>query len=143
MPMVTLVGERMAKKGAEFTYLGPSSECKNCRLKTACFNLKKGRRYRIVGIRDKRHSCNLHDGGVHVVEVNELPIVVSVEKNNAKEGSEIGITTMDCMHLDCDNFELCHNPAVQVNKKYRVVKLLEKIECMDGRDLVKAEVSGI
>ncbi|HEC81970.1 MAG TPA: UPF0179 family protein [Thermoplasmatales archaeon] len=143
MPMVTLVGERMAKKGNEFIYLGPSSECKNCRLKTACFNLKKGRKYRIVGIRDKRHSCNLHDGGVHVVEVEELPIVAPVEKNNAKKGSEVRITTMDCMHLDCNNFELCHNPAVQSNKKYRVVEPLEEIECMDGRSLMKAEVSGI
>ncbi|MCD6237626.1 MAG: UPF0179 family protein, partial [Thermoplasmata archaeon] len=34
MPSVTLVGERMAKKGLEFIYMGPSSNCKNCKLKT-------------------------------------------------------------------------------------------------------------
>ncbi|HID25965.1 MAG TPA: UPF0179 family protein [Thermoplasmata archaeon] len=140
MPMVTLVGERIAREGNEFIYLGPSSECRNCKLKTACFNLKKGRRYRIVGIREKRHSCNLHDGGVHVVEVEETPIIGAVDKN-AKKGLQIKVSTFDCQHLDCENFELCHNPALQSNKSYRVVKIMDQLNCIDGREIREAELS--
>ncbi|HDD57507.1 MAG TPA: UPF0179 family protein [Thermoplasmatales archaeon] len=140
MPSVTLVGERMAKKGLEFIYMGPSSNCKNCKLKTACFNLKKGRSYRITGIREKRHSCNLHDGGVRVVEVEELPIIAFIDKNS-KEGSKVKIDTMNCRHLDCEYFDICHSPLLQNNKEYSVIKIIEPVECIDGRELVKAEIS--
>jgi hypothetical protein len=127
----------MAKKGLEFTYLGPSSECKNCKLKTACFNLKKGRNYRIDGIREKRHSCNLHDGGVRVVEVEEMPIIAFIDKDS-KEGRKVRIDTMECRHLDCEYYDTCHTLQ---NKEYKVEKILKPVECKDGRELVRAEIS--
>ncbi len=82
----------------------------------------------------------MHDGGVRVVEVEELPIVAAVNKD-ARLGSKVKIETMDCMHLDCENYELCHNPAIQENKSYKILKILEPINCLDGRSLVKAELS--
>lgn len=72
MPLVTLIGEKLANEGEEFIYLGPNKECGNCKLKTVCFNLKPGRTYKITKIRDKRHSCNVHDENVIVVEVQEF-----------------------------------------------------------------------
>lgn len=48
MVLVTLIGEDLAVEGGEFTYMGSSNECRSCQLKTVCFNLKPGRRYRIV-----------------------------------------------------------------------------------------------
>lgn len=71
MPLVTLIGEKLAKEGDAFTYIGPNNECRNCKLKTVCFNLKPGKAYKITKIRDKRHSCDIHDKNVVVVEVQE------------------------------------------------------------------------
>lgn len=122
--------------------MGPSPECKNCKLKTVCFNLKKGRKYRITSIREKKHSCNMHEGGVKVVEVEELPIIAAVRKGTRKN-ARIKIKQTDCRRLACKYYELCHNPAVQENKEYKVVKILEPIECEEGRSLVKAELSDI
>ncbi|RLF57821.1 MAG: hypothetical protein DRN25_05965 [Thermoplasmata archaeon] len=142
MPIVTLVGERMAKKGNEFIYLGPNPDCKNCKLKTVCFNLKRFRRYKIVGIRNKRHSCNQHDGGVRVVEVEELPLLAGVE-GKVREGSKIKIKVLDCKRLDCENFEICHNPAIEGNKDYKVLKILGKMECKLEKDMKKVELAEI
>ena len=50
MPLVTLIGEKLAIEDAEFTYLGPQNDCRNCKLKTVCFNLKPGRRYKITTV---------------------------------------------------------------------------------------------
>jgi len=142
MPIVTLVGERVAKKGNEFIYLGPSPECKNCKLKTVCFNLKRFRRYRIVGIRNKRHSCNQHDGGVRVVEVEELPIVSSLE-GKIKEGSKTKVKIIDCKRLDCENYDICHNPAVEENRDYKISKVIGEMNCKIGKKLMKVELSEI
>ena len=56
MVLVTLVGERLANEDEEFVYLGPNNECKNCKLKTVCFNLKPGRQYKIIKVREKQHN---------------------------------------------------------------------------------------
>ncbi|HDO19763.1 MAG TPA: UPF0179 family protein [Thermoplasmatales archaeon] len=132
----------MAKKDTEFIYLGPNPECKNCKVKTACFNLKKGRRYKITGIRNKRHSCNLHDGGVRVVEVKELPIVVILDKK-VKEGDKVKISAIDCKRLDCEYFECCTSPPTEGNKDYKVTKVIGKIECKLGKELKKVEISEV
>lgn len=72
MLLVTLIGEKLANEGDKFIYLGPNNGCASCKLKTVCFNLKPGKHYNIVKVRDKRHSCDVHDEGVIVVEVQEL-----------------------------------------------------------------------
>src|SRR5512136_1822221 len=106
MVLVTLIGEHLAVEGEEFTYLGSSNECKNCQLKTVCFNLKPGRRYRITKLRDKHHECGIHDGNVVVVEVEELPVTVAI----TEEPTEGGTTTLkkkECKNIGCDFFEIC------------------------------------
>jgi len=77
MPLVTLIGEKLANEGNKFIYLGPNNGCGKCKLKTVCFNLKQGKGYKITKIRDKRHGCDVHDGDVVVVEVQELPTIKS------------------------------------------------------------------
>ena len=56
MTLITLIGEEMAREGAEFYFLGPLTECKDCRLKGVCFNLEQGSRYRVSEVRDA-HLC--------------------------------------------------------------------------------------
>jgi len=138
MPLITLIGEKLAKKDAEFVYLGPNNECKNCKLKTVCFNLKLGRRYKITNIRDKKHNCNIHEGNAAVIEVEELPIITSIDKK-INEGKNTKIEKKSCNSIGCFYYEIC-NITIQKDKKYTVKKILEEIECPLGYEINKVEL---
>ena len=140
MVLVTLVGEQLAVEGQEFVYLGSNSECRNCQLKTVCFNLKPGRNYRITKLRDKFHDCNIHEGKVIVVEVEELPLTVAVTKEPS-EGTMTTIEKKDCKNIGCDSFEICTTTALQNGKMYTVKKVYEKLTCPKNYQLYKVDVS--
>jgi uncharacterized protein (UPF0179 family) len=140
MVLVTLVGEQLAVEGEEFTYLGSNSECRNCQLKTVCFNLKPGRNYRITKLRDKYHECNIHEGNVIVVEVEELPLTVAVPKDLPK-GTTTTVEKTECKNIGCDSYEICTNTALQNGKTYTIMKVYEKIKCPRHYELYKVDVS--
>jgi len=139
MPLVTLIGEKLAIKDSEFIYIGPNNECRNCKLKTVCFNLKTGRKYKITNVRDKKHNCNIHEGTTIVVEVQEIPIIISTDEN-LKEGSTTKIKVINCRSIGCPNYEIC-NKTINKEKNYRIEKIIEKIECPLGHTLQKVEIS--
>jgi uncharacterized protein (UPF0179 family) len=139
MPLVTLIGEKLAKNETEFIYIGPNNECRNCKLKTVCFNLKIGRKYKITNIREKRHSCNLHDGTVAVVEVQEMPILTAIEKKHT-EGDKTKISNRECRNIGCENYELC-NITSNKDKTFVIKKIIDSLDCPDGIELQKAEIS--
>ena len=138
MPLVTLIGEKLAKEGNEFIYLGPQNDCKNCKLKTVCFNLKTNRHYKITKIRDKKHSCNVHDGSAAVIEVQELPIITAIDKK-ISEGTETKIEKKECKNIGCEYYELC-SVTIQKDKKYKITKTYENIKCPIGYEIQKAEL---
>ena len=139
MALVTLIGEKQAKKGNEFTYLGPINECKGCKLKNVCFNLKPGRRYKIKKIREKRHECKIHSGKVAVVEVEELPLTIAIDRK-LSEGATTKIKKDKCNNIGCKNYNLC-KIKLQKDKKYKIIKIYGNIECPIGRNLQKAEIT--
>ncbi len=139
MVIVTLVGEDLAKEGAEFTYVGANSECRNCQLKTVCFNLKPGHSYRISKLRDKRHNCAVHEGQVVVVEVEELPLAGMVDREPS-EGATVTLQKLVCRHLSCQYFEVCTNPAIQPDRSYVVNKRYAKVDCPKGATLYRVDV---
>ena len=138
MPLVTLIGEKLAKEECEFIYIGPNNECRNCKLKTVCFNLKPGRKYKITNIRDKHHGCNIHEGNATVVEVQEMPIITAIDKK-LSEGKDVKFESEVCRSIGCTNYELC---GINLNreKNYKIIKIYEKIECPMGYELHKAEL---
>ncbi|MCJ7697406.1 MAG: UPF0179 family protein [Thermoplasmata archaeon] len=140
MVLVTLVGEQLAVEGEEFTYLGSNSECRNCQLKTVCFNLKPGRKYRITKLRDKHHECSIHEGKVVVVEVEELPLTVAIIKE-LTEGSTTTVEKKECKNIGCDSFEICTSTALQNGKIYTVNKVYGKMECPKHHVLYKVDVT--
>ena len=140
MPLVTLIGERLANEGDEFIYIGPNNDCKNCKLKTVCFNLKPGRHYEITKIRDKRHSCSVHDGNTAVVEVKELPILTSIDEK-LSEGNTTTIKDKECRNIGCVHFELCNSMALQKDKTYNILEIYERIDCPIGYNLQKAKLT--
>jgi hypothetical protein len=138
MPLVTLIGEDLATEGNEFIYLGPNNECRNCKLKTVCFNLKSGRKYKIEKVRDKHHDCNVHERTTIVVEVIEMPIFTAIDvKHN--EGTITKIEKNDCRSIGCPNYELC-SVTINKDKKFKIIKIYEDINCPLGYKIKKAEL---
>ena len=138
MPLVTLIGEKLAKIDEDFIYLGPQNDCRNCKLKTVCFNLKQGRHYKITNIRDKRHNCNVHEGAAAVVEVQELPIYTSIDKK-LSEGDTTKIDKEKCKSIGCPSYDLC-DIVLHKDKKYKIVKIYEDVDCPMGLSLKRAEL---
>lgn len=138
MTLVTLIGEKIAEKDAEFTYIGPNNDCRNCKLKTVCFNLKTGRNYKITNIRDKKHSCNVHEGPAVVVEVEELPITTCIDKKYS-EGAKTTFSHKPCESIGCEYYDLCKISLIK-DKNYEIVKIFEEIKCPLGKKLQKAEL---
>jgi uncharacterized protein len=139
MVIVTLVGEDLAVEGTEFTYLGANTECRNCQLKTVCFNLKSGRSYKITKLRDKRHNCAVHEGQVVVVEVEEQPITGMIDRE-ATEGTSMPLRKVACRRLSCSYLDVCTNPAVQPGRSYQVQKNHGKVDCPKGVALYRVDV---
>jgi uncharacterized protein (UPF0179 family) len=135
MVAVTLVGEKQAKEGRTFVFLGPLGECRDCRLKTVCFNLEEGRTYTITAVRNVHHDCKIHESGVRVVEVEKAPIRASVYPRNALEGTSVVWEQKDCPNIGCQHFLLCGPRGMKAGEKYRVVKVLGLLECPDGVQL--------
>ena len=136
MALVTLIGERLAEKDLEFIYLGPNNDCKNCKLKTVCFNLRQNRRYKIKKVRDKKHNCKIHEGTATVVEVEQLPIITAIDKKYT-EGSKAKIEKIDCNNIGCENYNYCKE-KIQKDKNYVIEKIHGDIKCPLGYKLQKA-----
>lgn len=139
MALVTLIGEELAEKDLIFTYVGPLNDCKDCKLKNICFNLKPFHRYRIKKIRNKRHRCNIHEGDVAVVEVETLPLLAAIEKKYTK-GSKTTLKMRDCKESDCEFYSLCTSKAIRENIKYKIAKVYGPINCRKDYDLQKVEL---
>lgn len=140
MPQVTLIGKKQAKKGFEFIFYGPLEECKNCKLTHICYNLQPYQTYKITKIRDKNHSCNIHDGSAAVVEVEKQPIIAAIDKKYSK-GSTSSFEKIQCEHKLCKHFDNCTAPAIKPKVKYHINKIFNDIDCPKNKKLQKVEIS--
>ena len=140
MPLITLVGKKMAEEGNEFVYLGINEICRGCRLKTVCSNLQEGRTYRIIKVRDKTHECPLHEGGVMVVEVEKLPVEVNIKKEEA-EATAVSYHAIKCDKAMCPEYNACV-PGIK-EKEYRIVEVVGDVECPKGFSLRKVLIDDI
>lgn len=136
MVLITLVGETQAHIGDRFYYLGPQTDCKECKLKGVCFNLEVGRQYEITKLRDTHHECELHEGGVRVVEVEKKPTLACVSKKLAIDGSVITFESSDCARLGCEHWSHCHPTGIRNGEKLAVTDIVEKVECPNDLELV-------
>jgi hypothetical protein len=136
---ITLIGTRLAKVGEEFIFNGLTEECIGCKLKNSCMNLEVGRRYRVVSVKEIKHDCKIHDGGVMTVEVIEPPIVTAIESRRTL-GSKINLKMQDCDSIDCDFYDICHPIGLRDGDKCTISKSLNNIICPEGRELKSVEV---
>jgi len=140
MVIITLIGEHQAKEGHEFIYMGPTTECRECRLKTVCFNLDFGSTYRITALRDVHHECKMHEDGVRVVEVERIPIRAAVPAKLAIEGSTITFEGIRCGDLACESYAVCHPAGVGNATKWKVSKVHGDIKCPEEKKLILVEI---
>jgi len=138
---VTLVGTVLAKTGVEFIYEGEAPECDTCKVKKACNNLQKGRKYRIVTVRTTHHECPVHLNGATAVEVMEAPISALISPEMAIVNSKIKIE-LSCNKADCKSFALCRPDGVVDGEKYIVTEVLGNAPdiCEKGRALKLVEI---
>ncbi len=141
MGIITLAGRTLAKEGVEFRYTGPADECMDCGLKAVCHKLTPGRKYRVVSVRDVEHACQVHDGDlVRVIEVEELPIEVSIPSRKALEAALIVLDQPDCPRKWCQNHILCTIPSGLKGKKVAIKEIGAIVDCPRDLKLKKAIV---
>jgi uncharacterized protein len=138
---VTLVGTVLAKPGIEFIYEGEAPECETCKVKKACNNLQKGRKYRIVSVRSTHHDCMVHFNGATAVEVIEAPVSALISPEMAIVNSKIRIE-LSCNKADCKGFPLCKPDGIVDGEKYIVADVLGNAPdiCEKGRALKLVEI---
>jgi len=140
MTEVTLIGEHLAKEGMEFIFGGCLSKCKSCEIKNSCCGLEKDRWYKIVGVRDKKHSCKVHHGDVKVVEVEKIPVKTAVSGRTVIEGSVVTFKKSKCKEFECQYYRLCNPVGIEKKQKYDVKSVGKKIDCKKGKDLKEVEL---
>jgi len=139
MANVTLLGEKLAKVGMEFYFYGPLPECKDCKVKSVCFNLEEGRTYRVVNTRDMTHECEVHEGLVVAVEYETLPLELVLEPKRAIEGSSQKVSTQICKNATCPYFHRCAKPKIRKKSAYRILSVIGDVDCPLGRSLKLVE----
>jgi hypothetical protein len=137
MVMLTVIGKKQAKVGMVFTFMGPISNCKECKVRNICFHLERGTKYRVVGLRDVVHECPMHEHGVMVVQVEEVQIQAVLPKKIALEGSTISYEMPKCTHRGCEHYRECFLPGLEPGQKKKVAKVLDKVRCIIGQNRVK------
>jgi len=138
---VTLVGTVLAKQGIEFIYEGEVAGCDTCKVKKACNNLQKGRKYRIVSVRTTHHECNVHLNGATAVEVMDASITALINADMAIINSKIKLE-LSCNKGDCRSYPLCHPDGVVEGEKYVVADVLGNAPdiCDKGRALKLVDI---
>jgi uncharacterized protein (UPF0179 family) len=138
---VTLVGTVLAQQGIEFIYEGEAAACDSCKVKKACNNLVKGRRYRIVSVRSTHHECSVHLNGATAVEVTDAPINLLIGPEMAIVNSRIK-AELSCSKSDCKSYPLCRPDGVIDGEKYIVTDVIGNSPdiCEKGRSLKLVEI---
>ena len=141
MALITLLGKNGAEVGKEFYFVGPLTECRDCRLKGVCFNLEPGAKYRVLEVRPQSHECHEFDGDeVTAVAVEKIATRSAVPKKLAIDGSVITFQEPKCDAVGCANYALCHAPGKKDGAKYSITAVGGDLECPIGEKMVSVDL---
>jgi uncharacterized protein (UPF0179 family) len=134
--MIALVDKSSARVGYEFVYLGEADECPKCSLYIPCHhNLENGRKYRISALKNKSHICSVFDE-VFVCEVDEVPIEVAMKGGSAFEGATVNYRSLSCKNTFCKYSSFCLPEGLMEGDRCTIVKIKDKIKCVELGELV-------
>ncbi len=141
MVLITLIGKEQAHIGNRFYFIGPLTECRDCKLKGVCFNLEPGHQYEVTNLRDTEHDCEVFNDKVRVVELEKIPTKATVQKKVVIEGSMITYESNDCARLGCEHYAECHPVGLENGDKRTVTDIIGKVDCpvFDSLVLVKLD----
>lgn len=136
MRKVTLVGERWARVGIEFLNAERCEAAGACPVARACQNLEWDREYRVASVRSIHHDvCVVHEEGVRVAEVEELPFVASLEAVKTR-GTAVRWNPPVCHIRGCPNWDRCFPHGPKPGSEYALEKIEGPLECPMGHSLV-------
>lgn len=141
MVLITLIGMGQANIGNRFSFIGPLTECKECRLRGVCFNLEPGTLYEVTALRSTVHECPVHEGPVKAVEVEKRPIAAAVPRKQAIDGSTISFESAKCRNIGCGNRSFCAPPNIKDGAKLRITGIGEEAECPCGETRMFVELT--
>ena len=136
MVLITLIGESQARIGNRFYFMGPLTECRECRLRGVCFNLEPGSLYEVVALRDTVHDCPVHEGSVRVAEVDKKPLIAAVPAKHAIDGSMVTFEGRKCKDLGCVNRNYCIPVSIKDGTKLKITDIIGDIECSESENMV-------
>lgn len=141
MVTLTMVGTDIAAVGNEFISIGETEKCKDCKFRNVCITLEKGKKYRITSVRPVTHHCIAHDDEVQVVEVENIPRRIAVESGRyLMEGATITFPGSTCRKFSCKYYSLCNPAGIDADTKIRVIKIVKKLECPEGKEINLIEI---
>lgn len=134
-----MVGERLAKPGMVFAYLGETDPgCASCKLYKVCHGkeLKKEREYVVTHVRPVLHDvCHVFEGKVQIVEVEakSLPVRVAIPVS-ATRGTGVSKHWQEC-GAACLLKRYCNSPALPEGVTASLEKVEGDVPCLVGRKL--------
>jgi hypothetical protein len=137
---VTLLHAPQARPDAEFLYLGPMPECEPCRVRAACLNQEKGRRYRVTAVRTVRHPCPLTGDEVVAVVADLAPPPMSWWAKAAMVGGTVTYEPLDCARRDCANYATCHPAGIAPGERVKLLETGGRLACPLGYEIVPCRV---
>jgi len=140
MRIVTLVPTALARKGVSFKFRGLPPECKSCRLYFLCSRLRAKLTYEVIGIRNVKHKCKIHEE-VQVAIVRIAPIKVMLPSHAAIPGLILKFPWIACKEKTCPNIRLCKPEGLRENDRVKVIKVYPTALRCRYRELKLALVS--
>ncbi len=138
---VTIVGMDQARLGYSFLFQGSTSICKNCEFYNACVeNLESGRVYRIVDVGKRKLPCKLLQEEGFVVEVEESPIEVCLDRRLAIRDAIITFNPVSCGVRTCGNYEKCTPVGLVAGDRCKVIESGQAVQCPEKLELVLASL---
>ena len=138
---ITIVGVDQARLGYTFLFQSPTSMCKNCGFYNVCVeNLESGRVYRIIDVGKKKLPCKLLQGEGFVVEVEESPIEVCLDRRLAIRDAIITFNPASCGICTCGNYEKCIPVGLVAGDRCKVIESGQVVQCPERLELVLASL---
>ncbi|MCQ2086193.1 MAG: UPF0179 family protein, partial [archaeon] len=96
--------------------------------------------YEITGVRDAVHDCVLNEDKVRVVEVEKKPILSTIPKKSAMEGSVITFAQSECERLGCEYWAYCHPIGIKDGDRLKVEYVMDDVNCPMGNEIILSKL---